>query len=257
MKNIEKVKLHIFDLQNKNPWLNLAFENYFLTTMEKNPKDFYLIFYQNFPSIILGKTLQKEKEIFEHKKHPPVLFRLSGGGSVLHGKGNLNYAFAANLKEHPHLFSVPFSYQKILQGIIDELNQNSKNKKQFHLQGHSDICVLQKNSLRKISGNSQVRKKNWLLHHGTFLYQKDILKKISYYLKFPPKIPEYRKQRSHKDFLIQTLPIRHCSQIKKIIIRSFEKNFSCEAKYQTNKNFHFVKKHILWEYAHYTQKEIK
>lgn len=253
MKIIEKPKLHIFDLPNKNPWLNLAFENYFLTAMEKNPKDFYLIFYQNFPSIILGKTLQKEKEIFKHKKHPPVLFRLSGGGSVLHGDGNLNYAFAANLEEHPQLFSVPFSYQKILQGIIDELNQSfiNYNRSKFCLQGHSDICIFQKNSLRKISGNSQVRKKNWLLHHGTFLYQKDILKKISYYLKFPPKIPEYRKQRSHQDFLIQTLPIRHSSQIKKIIIRSFEKNFSCEAK----QNFKIPKKSVLWNYAKYTHLE--
>jgi lipoate-protein ligase A len=53
---------------------------------------------------------------------------------------------------------------------------------------------------KKISGNAQARKKRYFLHHGTFLYDFDI-KKISYYLKYPPKEPEYREGRSHEDFL--------------------------------------------------------
>jgi len=60
----------------------------------------------------------------------------------------------------------------------------------------SDIAVDNK----KISGNAQARKKKYFLHHGTFLYDFDI-GKIPYYLKYPPKEPNYRKNRSHSDFL--------------------------------------------------------
>lgn len=230
---MENKRLNVIELPSKNPWRNLWFESFFLQEMQKNPQEYYLIFYQNFSSIILGKTLVEEKEIFTRKKHPPVLRRLSGGGSVVHGNGNLNYAFAANLQENANLFSIPFSYQKILGGIINELNSTSflshNGTKKFHLQGHSDICVEQKNILRKISGNSQVRKKQWLLHHGTFLFDKQLISPIVYFLKFPEKIPDYRGKRPHKDFLVRSLPFHSASQIKNILIRSFEKNFFAQA----------------------------
>src|SRR5262249_36514773 len=59
---------------------------------------------------------------------------------------------------------------------------------------------------RKFSGNAQQRKRGHLLHHGTLLYAFDV-GRIARYLRLPPRQPEYRAGRSHRDFLRNlTLP---------------------------------------------------
>ena len=60
----------------------------------------------------------------------------------------------------------------------------------------SDITVED----RKISGNAQARKRFFMLHHGTILYDLD-LSRIAEYVKHPPDEPEYRERRAHPDFL--------------------------------------------------------
>ena len=67
---------------------------------------------------------------------------------------------------------------------------------QIQIKGASDITIHQ----HKISGNAQKRKKQALLFHGTILYNFDI-DRIEQYLNFPPKQPEYRKSRSHTNFV--------------------------------------------------------
>lgn len=227
---MNKKILKVIHLPYQNPWLNLAAEDYFLSLYPKDPKSYYLFFYQNLSSLILGKTLQKEKEIFGNKAHPPVLRRLSGGGSVLHGKGNLNFAFAAHLEENPDLFSVPFSYKKILEPIIQEMQKEALLPCRFSLQGDSDICLYQNSCYKKISGNSQVRKKKWLLHHGTFVFKKELLRSLPYYLRFPDKVPTYRERREHKNFMVSVLPFKNAREIERIIMRALKKTFACQVK---------------------------
>ena len=53
---------------------------------------------------------------------------------------------------------------------------------------------------RKFSGNSQQRKRRFLLHHGTLLYAFD-LSRVGRYLKAPARQPEYRAGRDHVAFL--------------------------------------------------------
>ena len=52
----------------------------------------------------------------------------------------------------------------------------------------------------KFSGNSQRRRKNFLLFHGTFLLNFD-LALVSRFLRMPSKQPDYRQSRSHEKFL--------------------------------------------------------
>jgi lipoate---protein ligase len=54
---------------------------------------------------------------------------------------------------------------------------------------------------KKFSGNSQRRKKNFLLFHGCLLLNAD-LALISKYLLMPSLQPDYRASRSHDDFLV-------------------------------------------------------
>jgi lipoate-protein ligase A len=57
-----------------------------------------------------------------------------------------------------------------------------------------------------VSGNAQQRKRNYLLHHGTLLYDFDPA--ISErYLRIPARQPEYRQQRRDSAFLTN-LPLK-------------------------------------------------
>src|SRR5208283_5307786 len=64
------------------------------------------------------------------------------------------------------------------------------------VRGHTDLAIGD----RKFSGNSQRRRKHFLLFHGTFLLNFD-LSLINELLPLPSKQPAYREQRSHDRFL--------------------------------------------------------
>ncbi len=69
------------------------------------------------------------------------------------------------------------------------------------IDGQSDLVL----EGRKFSGNAQQRKRSHLLHHGTLLYDFDIAR-IGDYVKHPPRMPEYRRDRPHKEF-VTNLPM--------------------------------------------------
>lgn len=185
------------------PWrhcgVNLAFENNFLQT-EKDPRSLYLFFYENFPALVLGKSLEKQNEIWSHKGHPPVYRRISGGGSVLHAEGNLNYALFLSLETFPEYMNVGLSYEKILAAVAAKLGPGVSR------QGYSDLAIDCRGEPRKFSGNAQCRKRGWIMHHGTLLYAKEAIRSIPYFLKPPPKEPEYRRGRRHAEFMTSVLP---------------------------------------------------
>ncbi len=221
------IKLQISLLPTKNPWKNFLTEESILTCdrEEKDLNIVHLLFYENLPSIILGKSLKFSEEIFLHKQDIPILRRMSGGGSVVHFSGNLNYSLIFSLKKFPKFFSIHDSYQLILDSLC-----NMFYNKGFILErnGLSDLCVMQKGTHRKISGNSQVRKKGYLMHHGTFLYQTNHRYKIAYYLKMPSKQPDYRKKRRHSDFIILTSLKISRSELIRIMSEAFQKLFGAD-----------------------------
>jgi lipoate-protein ligase A len=65
------------------------------------------------------------------------------------------------------------------------------------IQGHTDLAV----GGLKFSGNSQRRKKRFLLFHGSILLDLDI-DLVEKALQFPSRQPDYRLGRSHSDFLM-------------------------------------------------------
>src|SRR5688500_9592021 len=64
------------------------------------------------------------------------------------------------------------------------------------VEGFTDLAL----DGRKFSGNAQRRKRTHLLFHGTFLLDFD-LRLIERYLRPPLRQPDYRRDRSHLDFL--------------------------------------------------------
>ena len=66
----------------------------------------------------------------------------------------------------------------------------------IHPAGISDLAIGD----RKCSGSAQQRKRKYLLHHGTLLYDFDF-GPVSRYLRMPSRRPDYRDSRSHEAFL--------------------------------------------------------
>jgi lipoate---protein ligase len=120
----------------------------------------------------------------------PILRRCSGGGTVLQGPGCLNYALVLPIEE------------RTITDTNCEIMRHSRNalrslvKGDLEVCGHTDLAI---NNL-KVSGNSQRRRRDYLLFHGSFLLNFD-LTLITELLKFPTKQPEYRRGRSHREFL--------------------------------------------------------
>jgi lipoate-protein ligase A len=77
----------------------------------------------------------------------------------------------------------------------------------IELAGISDLAIAG----RKFSGNSQQRKRRFLLHHGTILYALDT-GLVDRYLRMPARQPEYREQRKHSEFLTN-MPV-DCDTLK-------------------------------------------
>ena len=90
--------MYIIDNNSDNAYFNIASEEYLL----KNKKEDFFMLYINPPSIIIGKNQNTLSEInteYVDENNIAVVRRLSGGGSVYHFHGNLNFSFIINDKE--------------------------------------------------------------------------------------------------------------------------------------------------------------
>jgi lipoate---protein ligase len=123
----------------------------------------------------------------------PVMRRSSGGGTVLLGRGCLCFSLVLAYDRSPALREIPFSYVYILDRIANTVRDLLPDI------GHAGTSDLASDG-KKFSGNSQQRKRNHLLHHGTLLHDFDI-GIVSRYLTLPARQPEYRHQREHAAFL--------------------------------------------------------
>jgi lipoate---protein ligase len=124
----------------------------------------------------------------------PVLRRCSGGGTVVQGPGCLNYTLILRIAADGPLHNIGVANQFILRQNRAALE--SVVNRPVAVRGHTDLTIGD----RKFSGNSQRRRKHFLLFHGTFLLNFD-LAPVSELLPMPSKQPDYREHRTHAEFL--------------------------------------------------------
>jgi lipoate-protein ligase A len=128
----------------------------------------------------------------------PVLRRCSGGGTVVQGPGCLNYTLVLRISADGPLHNIGVANQFIMRqnrAAIAALNSQPSTLNAA-IRGHTDLAI----SERKFSGNSQRRRKHFLLFHGTFLLNFN-LALIGELLPMPSKQPDYREHRAHSEFL--------------------------------------------------------
>ena len=148
-------------------------------------------------AVVLGAGCRLEDDVESERCRAdgvPIFRRSSGGGTVLLGPGCLCYSLVLDMESEPALQSIRTSYAWILAKICLALNSVHP---EIHQAGISDLAIGE----RKCSGSAQQRKRLFLLHHGTLLYNFD-LQRIGRYLRMPARRPEYREGRSHDEFVV-------------------------------------------------------
>ncbi len=145
-----------------DPWFNLAAEEFAV----KHLNEEVLMIWESECCIVTGKHQLAYAEInpeLVFGQNIPVLRRISGGGTVVHAPGNLNFTLITdNGKSNNKI-----DFRAATQPIIDFLKWFGLK---VELTGISNLSV---NGL-KISGNAAHVFKNRSLHHGTLLFNADL-----------------------------------------------------------------------------------
>ena len=190
------------DLTIPSPAENLACDEALLDWCESGDGVECLRFWESpEPFVVVGYANKVETEVnvaaCEARKIP-ILRRCSGGGTVVQGPGCLNYTLILPITKDGPLHSIAVANQFIMRrnrAAIDSALRASHSA--IAVRGHTDLAVGEK----KFSGNSQRRRKHFLLFHGTFLLNFD-LALIGDLLQMPSKEPDYRENRPHANFLM-------------------------------------------------------
>ena len=156
----------------------------------ESPEPFVVVGYANKVATEVNVAACEARKI-------PILRRCSGGGTVVQGPGCLNYTLVLPITKDGPLHSIAVANQFIMRrnrAAIESAFRNPQSA--IAVRGHTDLAI----GGRKFSGNSQRRRKHFLLFHGTFLLNFN-LALISDLLQMPSKEPDYRESRKHTDFL--------------------------------------------------------
>ncbi len=140
---------------------NIASEEHLLSSFAE---DVFLL-YRNAPSIIVGRNQNTLAEInlpWVTQHAIPVVRRLTGGGTVFHDLGNLNFSFIMNRSADEE--SGFAKYTAPVLAALRELGVDAR------LEGRNDLTIKG----LKFSGNARAVHKNKIQQHGTILFASHI-----------------------------------------------------------------------------------
>jgi lipoate-protein ligase A len=194
--------MKLLDLTFPWPAENLAGDEALLDAAEAGAGDEVLRFWESRESFVVvgyANKVAAEVNVAACEAHGiPVLRRCSGGGTVVQGPGCLNYTLVLQITTDGPLHNIGIANQFIMRqnrAAIATLNSQLSTLN-VAIRGHTDLAIGE----RKFSGNSQRRRRHFLLFHGTFLLNFD-LALVSELLPMPSKQPDYREHRTHDRFL--------------------------------------------------------
>src|SRR6056297_4364175 len=137
-----------------NPYFNLALEE---VLFQKTNED-YILLWRGSNSVVIGKNQNPFQETnidFLKENKIDLARRISGGGTVFHDEGNINYTMIFNRKNAKFT-----EFHELMKPIVGFLKEKGV-----------DTYITERNDMRykdkKISGTAQYTQKNRVLHHGT------------------------------------------------------------------------------------------
>lgn len=145
--------------KSQDPFENLALEEWALKNLDTSNSD-YLILYVNRPSVVVGRNqnIFQEVNLAYCKRHDILVSRrISGGGTVFHDEGNLNWTFISAFDTKK-----VNEYKWAAEPIIKLLNL-------LNLKAY----LTERNAIEvdglKLSGQAQFTNRKNILSHGTLL----------------------------------------------------------------------------------------
>jgi len=165
---------YILKTNSFDPYYNLALEELLMRRIEQDSVVLHL--WQSDDAVIIGKNQNPWVETnpeFLEKNGVAFARRFSGGGTVFHDLGNLNFCICLDRKHYDICRQMNFILHAVRSfGIEAEFN------------GRNDLT----SKGCKFSGSAFALKKNAALHHGTLLIDSDIKKLKSFLVPSKAKI---------------------------------------------------------------------
>lgn len=161
-EKLNSIIMNLYISDNHNPAFHLALEEALFTGTEEE----FLLFYVNQPSVIMGcnQVLQNEVNVDYCRSHDIGIYRrMTGGGTVYHDAGNLNYSFIVN-KTSP-LAGMGGQFLQPVIHALHKIDVNAFQGKRKDLWIPGDF---------KISGTASHLKGMREIHHGTLLFDSDL-----------------------------------------------------------------------------------
>jgi lipoate-protein ligase A len=216
-----------FDLTCPTPAENLAADEAVLDWCEAGLGDETLLFWEPRETfVVVGYANKVSTEVNVPAcaaEGIPIFRRCSGGGTVMQLPGGLNYSLILRITETGPTRNISAANQFIMEknrrAIESAFPQSEigNRKSEISVRGHTDLCV----GNVKFAGNSQRRRKDFLLFHGTLLLDCE-LPLISELLRMPSLQPDYRASRPHAEFVTNLkLP---AEQVKTALAQEWQAN---------------------------------
>ncbi len=204
-----------FDYTHPDPAVNLALEEVLLHELDRDSASGGILRFWESPMhfVVLGYSspLSDVLEDACEKDHIAILRRVSGGGTVLQGPGCVNYSLIVPLNSLSEWKTLSCKLLKTATHAFANLGAS--------VMGISDMAIAGK----KFAGHAERRKPRALLFHGAILYAFH-LACVAQYLAIPKRQPDYRKNRTHGDF------IQNLSLPRQEIISRLSTAFGAELK---------------------------
>ncbi len=141
------------------------------------------------PAIVLGISGKIEQHVNHSRNTLPLIRRFSGGGTVVVNEHTVFVTFIFNESD----CGVACCPKNIMQWTAG-FHQSLFMPHPFHLR-ENDFVIGE----RKCGGNAQYLCRGRWLHHTSFLWDYDPAQMSM--LQQPPKMPDYRQNRPHEEFV--------------------------------------------------------
>jgi lipoate-protein ligase A len=182
-----KNKIQAYVSRLRDPYINLSIEHYLL---QNTPSDSTILFlYINKPCVVIGRNQNPWVEVNLEllKQHPmkiELVRRRSGGGTVFHDEGNVNYSVICPTAD--------FDRDKHAEMVVRALKDGEVGVKNARVNERHDIVldtVGEDGVTRplKVSGSAYKLTRLRALHHGTCLLSSYALGEIGQFLRSPAK----------------------------------------------------------------------
>lgn len=151
-----------------DPWKNLSIEEYLVKNLEENKCILFL--WKNDKTVVIGKNQNPWRECnisLLDEENVKLARRITGGGAVYHGLGNINFSFV--------MWGQYYNLDRQLKVILNMCHKLGINGE---LTGRNDLTVEGK----KFSGNAFYHGSKVSLHHGTLLINEN-MSNLAKYLK--------------------------------------------------------------------------